>query len=328
MVSEADRVAHALVMVLAPELGSVDIDQLERLTAGANRETWRFDAVVDDTGERHELILQRDRAGLDRLVGTCAREAEVLRCATNHGVPVAEVVVAQDVPNPLIRSFTVNRRIRGETIGTRILRDEEWAKARDRFVHDCASALARIHRIPPEELGHIELVDTPDALETLATTYLALDDAHPAFDLAFRWLELHRPPAIGHCLVHGDFRLGNLLFDHDGLAAALDWEITHFGDPGEDLGWLCVRAWQFGGANPVGGIGAYGELLDAYAAESGNVVPPATLRWWEIYGTLRWGVICLQLGGDFRAGRSTSVEMATIGRRVVENAYDVLRLLP
>lgn len=325
--TDGNVVAAGLTEVLAPRLGTVRIEDLQRLTAGANRETWSFDAV-DEDGRRHELILQRDRAGVDRLIGSCAREAAVLRCAAAHGVPVAEVVVALDVPNPLVRSFTVNRRLAGETIGRRLLRDDEWATARSRFVDDCAEALARIHQIPREHLAHVDLVDTPDALGLLLDTYLALDDPHPAFDLAFRWLELNRPASLGHGLVHGDFRLGNLLFDIDGLAAALDWEITHFGDPGEDLGWLCVRAWQFGGERPVGGIGDYQELLEAYEAASGTRVDATTLRWWEIYGTLRWGVICLQLGGDFRAGRSASVEMATIGRRVVENAHDVLRLLP
>ena len=88
------------------------------------------------------------------MIGTCAREAEVLRCAAAAGVPVAEVVVSGDVPNPLERSFTVNRRIPGETIARRILRDDEWEVARGRFVRDCATALARIHAMPVDGLDH------------------------------------------------------------------------------------------------------------------------------------------------------------------------------
>lgn len=321
------EVATGLAEVLEPAIGPVSIRDLRRLTAGANRETWSFDAV-DGAGRCHELILQRDREGLERLIGTCAREAEILRCAAAHGVPVAEVVVSSGVPNPLTRSFTINRRLRGETIGRRILRDPEWAGARRSFVTDCARSLARIHHIERHHLDHLELPEIPDALAAWSATYETLADRHPAFDLAFRWLETNRPSPLPTSVVHGDFRLGNLLFDNDGLAAVLDWEITHFGDPAQDLGWLCVRAWQFGGPHPVGGIGTYDELLAGYASESGHTVPMATLRWWELFGTLRWGVICLQMGGDFRSGRTGSVEMATIGRRVVENAYDVLRLLP
>lgn len=325
--SAAEIVAAGLAEVLEPVLGSVVIVDLARLSAGANRETWSFDAVGAD-GTRHELILQRERAGVDRLIGTCAKEAEILRVAATHGVPVAEVVVSGMPPGPLERSFTINRRIAGETIGRRFLRDDAWATARERFVVDCADAMAQIHAISPTELRHIDLVDVADPLDAQLAIYDALADPHPAFDLGFRWLDANRPDPVGHCLVHADFRLGNLLFDHEGLAAVLDWEITHTGDPGEDLGWICVRAWRFGGDHPVGGVGEYQALLDAYEAASGVSVPIETLRWWEIYGTLRWGVICLQLGGDFRAGRSSSVEMATIGRRVVENEYDLLRLLP
>ncbi len=325
--SDEKAVGEALAQVLEPVLGPVTIEALTRLTAGANRETWQFDAVGDG-GTVHELILQRDRAGVDRAIGACAREAEVLRRAAAHDVPVAEVVVSGEAPNPLERSFTVNRRIPGETIARRLLRDEEWAGARARFVEDCARALARIHGIEPEKLAGLDLPDVADALILLEATYLALDDPHPAFDLGFRWLEQHRPEPLPRSLVHGDFRLGNLILDHQGLAAALDWEITHIGDPGEDLGWLCVRAWRFGGPRPVGGIGEREDLLEAYEHASGLAVPPDSLRWWEIFGTLRWGIICLQLGGDFRCGRTTSVEMATIGRRVAENEYDLLELLP
>ncbi len=323
--SDEEAVAEGLAEVLQPVLGPVSIQGLARLTAGANRETWRFDAV---SGEHvHELVLQRDRAGLDRALGSCAREAEVLRRARAHHVPVAEVSGSGNPPGPLERSFSINRRLPGETIARRLQRDDEWSRARERFVGDCATALARIHRLGAEDMDGIDLPEVRDVLIPLEATYLALDDPHPAFDLAVRWLEQHRPEPLPSSLVHGDFRLGNLILDHDGLVAALDWEGTHLGDPGEDLGWLCVRAWRFGGAQPVGGMGTREELLEAYQRAGGADVAPETLRWWEIFGTLRWGVICLQLGGDFRAGRTGSVEMAVIGRRVAENEHDLLELL-
>lgn len=325
------EVVAGLAAALEPRLGAVEITDLARLSAGANRETWRFDATTTD-GTVHELIMQRERAGADRLDGTCAREAQILRVAGAHGVPVAEVVVSSvDLPadaNPLDRSFSINRRLAGETIARKILRDDEWADARAAFVDDCARALTAIHSLGPDDLPGIDLPDVPDALGTQVALYDALADPHPTFDFAIRWLEANRPEPTGHTLVHGDFRLGNLLLNHQGLAAALDWEIARYGDPMEDLSWLCVPAWRFGGPKPVAGMGEHQELLDAYAAAGGARLPLDTLRWWEIFGTLRWGVICLQLGGDFRSGKAPSLEMATIGRRVVENEYDLLELLP
>ena len=98
-------------------------------------------------------------------------------------------------------------------------------------------------------------------------------------------------------------------------------------NPTADLGWLCVRAWRFGGPGRVGGMGADVELLTAYNQHAGTAIDAATLRWWELYGTLRWGVICLHMGGTFRRGETTSIELAMVGRRVVENEHDIVTLL-
>lgn len=318
--------AAALVEVLEPVLGAPGhVSALTRITAGANRETWSFDYEAD--GETHQLILQRDR-GMERSSGACAREAKLLKVAAAHGVPVAEVVVSGDVPTPLERSFTINRRIEGETIARRLLRDPEWEGARKNFVADCAKALAAIHRIPHDALAEAELPPFADALDVLRDGYDLYKDAHPAFDLAIRWLELNRPAPRDTVLVHGDFRMGNLLLGPDGLRAALDWEIPYLGQPAADLGWLCVRAWRFGSPHPVGGIGEREDLLAAYAAAGGEAITTEELHWWETFGTLRWGIICLQMGADYRSGRSSSVEIATIGRRVAENELDVLHMLP
>ena len=89
-------------------------------------------------------------------------------------------------------------------------------------------------------------------------------------ELVRRWLIDHRPPPVEPVVVHGDFRLGNLIVGDDGLRAVIDWELAHLGDPMEDLGWLCVKAWRFGQRPPVAGLGEYDELFAAYT-EAGGV---------------------------------------------------------
>jgi hypothetical protein len=128
-------------------------------------------------------------------------------------------------------------------------------------------------------------------------------------------------------VVHGDFRLGNVLVGDRGLAAVLDWELAHVGDPAEDLGWLCVRAWRFGGAAPVAGLGEREDLLAGYAAAGGRPIDPGVLRWWEVLGTLRWGAICMLQAQVHLSGGSRSVELAAIGRRTCEAEYDLWLLL-
>ncbi|NND75687.1 MAG: phosphotransferase family protein [Ilumatobacter sp.] len=323
MDGSADDLAGALALELADALGPVDVEDLQRLTAGANRETWRFDAHCD--GVVHPLIVQLDRAGLAD--GGSAHDARILAVAAGHGACVPEVVVAGDGATAVGRSFLVTRRLDGETIPRRLLRDERWTAARATFVDDCAAALAKIHAIPIDvpELAGVPRVADP--LAPLREMYDPLDDPHPAFELGLRWLDLHRPAPLRPAVVHGDFRLGNLLLDERGLAAVLDWELAMIGDPTADLGWLCVRAWRFGAPGRVAGIGAAEDLLSAYNARAGTTIDVDALRWWELWGTVRWGIMCLFMGGGFRRGLTSSIELAMVGRRVVENAADVVDLL-
>src|SRR3712207_8513465 len=91
----------------------------------------------------------------------------------------------------------------------------------------------------------------------------------------------------------GDFRLGNLIVGPDGLRAVLDWELVHLGDPMEDLGWLCVRAWRFGGRPRGGGLREPPDLFAPYEAASGGAVDARGVRWWEGLGSLTWGIMCI-----------------------------------
>jgi hypothetical protein len=151
--------------------------------------------------------------------------------------------------------------------------------------------------------------------------------ASPTFDLALRTLEADQPPPREPVIVHGDLRLGNLIVGPDALRAVIDWELVHVGNPAEDLGWLCVKAWRFGVDAPVAGLGTREELLASYRAAGGADISLDELRWWEIFGTLRWGVICMKQAWTHLSGAHRSVELAAIGRRVCEQEWDLLLLL-
>ncbi|MDE0606310.1 MAG: phosphotransferase family protein, partial [Acidimicrobiaceae bacterium] len=269
---------NALVGSLSDALGNVKIQDLKRLSAGASRETWSFDAVASN--ESHQLILQRHRSGIpgprDGL-----DEPRLLRCARAGGVRVPEIVAADTSgENSIGAPFTISRRIRGESIPRKILRDDSFAAARKGLVADFGRELAAIHRLEMGSSGRIPAMDDPLAVQR--TLYEAFDDPHPVFDLAFRWLDQCRPRPRRPCVVHGDFRMGNILVDSGGLAAVLDWELAYIGDPAFDLGWLVARAWRFGEVGEVGGVGARTELLDAYQSNGGVAVTLEELRWWEM----------------------------------------------
>ena len=302
--------------------------EVERLSGGASRETWAVD-VRTGSGDERALILQRLRSGAPGAGAGYAgmgAEAELLEVMAAAGVPVAPVRAGSSERSELGGAHLLTDRVEGETIPRRLLRDERWAVARTRLVAQAGEALAAIHRVDPAGPGVPALGDG-DPLGQLRQIHDALGHPHPAFELAFRWLEAHRPPPVAPAVVHGDFRLGNLIVGPDGLRAVIDWELVHLGDPLEDLGWFCVRAWRFGETLPVAGLGTREELCQAYEAAGGRAVDPDVLHWWEVLGTLRWGVIGIMQAAGHLLGLSPSVELAAIGRRVCESEYDLLRLL-
>jgi aminoglycoside phosphotransferase (APT) family kinase protein len=255
-------------------------------------------------------------------------EAQLLRAAMAAGVPVAEVVAADDDGEPLGAPYLVMRRIEGETIARRILRSDDLTDARRGLTAECGTALAAIHGIDPSSVPALAPVDPLAQARDLIDGFADVAGPHPAFELAVRWLEANRRPAGPPTVVHGDFRNGNLVVGADGLRAVLDWELAHVGDALEDLGWLCVRAWRFGAAAPVGGFGDRRQLYEAYGAARGIDVDPAAVHWWEVMGTLRWGTICIVQTAGHLYGHARSVELAAIGRRVCETEHDLLTLLP
>jgi aminoglycoside phosphotransferase (APT) family kinase protein len=314
--------SEELAAALEERLGGGEVRDLKRLSGGASRETWSFE-LARPGGDVEPMILQRDRAGAVRTGGGMATEAAILVAAAQAGVPVPKLRL--DATDGLIgQPAFVTDRIEGETIPRRILRDDAYASARPLLAAQCGRVLAAIHRIPPASVAGLEQQDQVTQFRDVLDGF---DEPHPAFELGFRWLEANRPPPTRTVIVHGDFRNGNMIVGPDGIRAVLDWELAHLGDPMEDLGWLCVRAWRFGSKLPVGGFGERSDLFAAYGEAAGVEVDPKVARWWEVLGTLKWGVMCIIQAASHLHGLTRSVELAAIGRRVCENEHDLLTLI-
>ena len=304
------------------------VEGLTRLPGGASKETWSFDAVAPD-GSRTELILRRDVPGRPSEPGVLDRESSAISLAHDAGLPVPELLFSFTAQAGGGAAGMIMRRVPGETIARKILRDEAYATARVLLVSQLARFAAGLHGLADKP--DPSFFPTPDPLVVLRAQldmFAGTGQHSDVFELAMDWLGAHQPPDRDPVLVHGDFRLGNLIVGPEGLRAVLDWEITHLGNPAEDLGWLCVKAWRFGAGQPVAGVGSRDELLAAYQAAGGAAISPAELHWWEVLGTLRWGVICLTQAWAHLSGAHRSVELATIGRRVCEQEWDLLLLDP
>ena len=330
MTSEAVLVAAALAGAASRHFGGrAEVQGLRRESGGASRQTWSFDAVVD--GKRHELILRRDpptttgdqSGSLPR-----ATEFRVLRAAFESGVRAPEVLFELATEDGLGDAY-VMRRIGGIAIARKLLRDAPYAAARPKIAGQLGAIAARIHAVDTATLPPLAHRQAADVIASLRGNLDALGTAQPVFELALSWLDRRKPVPIARpVLVHGDYRTGNYLVDETGVTAILDWEGAHLGDPIEDLGWVCIKSWRFGSIDkPAGGFGSREEMWAAYESAGGGKVDPARAHWWEVFGTVRWGIICHTQAHKHLSGALKSMEMASIGRRAVETEVDLLQLL-
>jgi aminoglycoside phosphotransferase (APT) family kinase protein len=305
------------------------IGTITRLSGGASQETWSFDGVAD--GKTWPLILRRAPGG-ERVIPEgstsvpLSTEAAAIEASRKEGVAAPHVhYVLQD--NDGAGQGYVMERLTGETIARKILRDAAFDAVRPKLAYQCGEILARIHKVDTAPLKHLlPVVDGPTQLRAYRDTLDLFDYPHPVFEMAFQWLEPRMAASKRQTLVHGDFRHGNLLISPNGVEAALDWELTHIGDPLEDIGWVCTNSWRFGVADKVvGGFGDLPDLLKGYEDAGGGRIDPDEVRTWIVYGSLKWGIMCMKMYQGFLDDHS--VERAAIGRRSSETEIDLINLI-
>ena len=303
-----------------------EISELRRLTAGATKATWSFKAQIGSS--TLPLVLQlsngSSRRGDDATLPLVAgrNDAALMMAAVRAGVPAPPVrgVLTEDCG---LGEGYIMDYVPGETIARRILREPRFAPLRQSFAAQCGEILARIHKIDATSAPFLTELNAQHQIAVYRNIYDRYDHPVPALEVAFRWAYDHMPVnATPAAVVHGDFRMGNLICGEERIQAVLDWELACLGDPMQDLGWLCVRTWRFGGRDPVGGIGQRDDLFAAYERATGTAVDPARVRFWEGWGCIKWALICLMKGQSQR-----SVEAFAIGRRMEEPLYDFLEFI-
>jgi aminoglycoside phosphotransferase (APT) family kinase protein len=298
---------EALQVVLGP------ISEPVLLPGGASKEAWAVDAGSQ------KLLVRRAAGGvIHRHTLSLRHEFEVLQAAHAAGVKVPQpLLYIEDLDG---REAFVMERIEGETIGRRIVR----MQVPQRLPLEMAEELAKIHALPREELPFLEQA----SIERLVEEFDEIGEPHPAIELGLWWLREHRPPVRGPVVVHGDFRIGNLAIDENGLVGVLDWEFAHLDDPARDLSFALVRAWRFGVPElRLGGIGDVEPYLERYNELTGFDVRPEELDYWELAGNVAWAVGCLTQAQRHLSGQDRSVELAILGRLGAEVEYEICHLL-
>lgn len=310
----ATGLATALVRIgLPPPEG------LERLSGGANMESWRFTAGT-------QMLVLRRAPSAEMMAGRAMGhdgEAQVIRAARAAGVAVPEILV-ELAPSDGIGTGFVMRAIGGTADPAAILGQADG----NSLICDFARELAAIHCADASSIPSLPIMDTAEALAELRRRFLAYGGDRPVLALALRWLEANLPSPVPPQLVHGDYRLGNIMVEGGRLSGVLDWELAHLGDRHEDLAYGCMTVWRFARPDrPAFGLAALDAWCAAYEAAGGAPIDPARFHFWLVYRTFWWALGCLQMGSFWREGVDRALERVVIARRTSEQELDLLLLL-
>jgi aminoglycoside phosphotransferase (APT) family kinase protein len=301
--------------VTAPDwLGALgEVKTAVLLPGGASKEAW----AVDVDGE--ELLVRRAGGGvIHQNTLSLAHEFRVIQVAHEAGVKVPRPIAYY--PDLGGREAFAMERVRGETIGRRIVRDPPPG-----LPEQMAEELAKIHAIPAERLDFLHAFDP---LENMRAELDSVEEPHPAIELGLVWVEDRLRRDRGRVVTHGDWRIGNLVVSERGLEYVLDWEFARLSDPADDVSWPLVRAWRFGRDDRrLGGVGEVEPYLARYNELTGRDVSPEELDVWEVFGNVKWAVGCLTQCRRHLRGEDRSVEYAVLGRMAAEMEYELLDLI-
>ncbi|MEH6638800.1 MAG: phosphotransferase family protein [Porticoccaceae bacterium] len=306
-------------------LGSdASIANVDVATLGASNRTLLFDLLDGNTTRRLVLRQETYRSPVSPFLSPHDQYC-IHQVVHSHGLAIPEPIFELDETDELDRGFVV-ACIDGETLPKTLLGDSAFAPARSCFAAQSGEFFARLHAIPVAELPFLaDSTDSIDPLNAQRQRYDSYQESHPGIEVGLRWLENNRPQRRAPKLIHGDYRVGNLLLDHQGITGVLDWECAHQGNAMEDIGWLCLRSWRFGRIDkPVGGMGPRSELYAAYSANGGETVDPEEVRWWEIFASLKWAILNIMQADGHVRGERRSLPFACCGRNAAMIEYDML----
>jgi aminoglycoside phosphotransferase (APT) family kinase protein len=264
--------------------------RIEPIGDGHSNPTFR----VERAGAR--LVLRRPPRGpLAPSTHDVVREARLLRAVRAHGVPVAEVLAICEDEAVIGAPFYVMAFVDGVVLTEQM--PAQLADDAERVTECLVDELVALHEVDPtaEELAGF---GRPEGyLERQLKRFGGLYEANPTrrlpdIEVVTEWLHANLPPSPPPTVVHGDYRLGNVMFGPSPvhLAAILDWELATIGDPLADLGYMTAM-WSEPGdlPNAVGDLSAVTRgagfpdrdfLARRYAERSGRSLD--ALAWYQV----------------------------------------------
>lgn len=287
-------------------------------------------------GDGSELVLRRPPRGpLQPSTHEVLREARLLRALHPLGFPVPEVLASCEDGAVIGAPFYVMPFVAGHVLAGALPAGLEAPGAPRAIAEQLVDTLVALHRIDFEAAGLAGFGRAEGYLERQLKRFGGLLEANatrplPQLDRVGEWLRDNLPSSPPPAIVHGDYRLGNVMFApaEPRLVAVLDWEMATIGDPLADLGYMSA-AWAEEGdpPNPIGdlspltrgpGFPGREELCRRYGEATG--LPLDSLPW---YRTLAIWKAAIFLEGSFKryqAGTTVDPYFAGLGAGVEQLA--------
>jgi aminoglycoside phosphotransferase (APT) family kinase protein len=306
------------------------VEDLARISGGASRETYRFDAVTKT--DRSGCILRRDPPG--SLIETDRRlEFLAIQSFAGKGVAAPEAIVLEEEGAELERPFFIMGRVDGGAAASPFNADpygKEAGAIGERFFSILGMIAAEpLDGLPilraaaspaPEDCWRRELDYWSGVIET--------DEQHPQPIVRAALRRLRRdppPPPAKMAVVHGDYRSGNFL--HDGMGrilAVLDWEMAHLGDPLEDLAWAMDPLWSRPGDGRISGMVTGEEGLAIWRRACGLEIDAGALAWWSLFASVKAQAIWTSAAKAWRDGGFTEPILAFSGWYTARRQDEIL----
>lgn len=278
-------------------------------------------------GEERYVLRRPPRGELSASANDVLRESRVLETLGGTAVPVPRVLARCEEEELIGARFFVMSFIEGVPVNDGLPGELEAPRAPASIVDETISALVSLHAADLAATGLDGFGKPSGYLERQLRRFGSLLEANatrplPDLEHVASWLADNQPADSESTFVHGDYRLGNLLFAPSmRLAAVLDWEMATLGDPLADLGY-CTAMWTEAGdaPNPMfalsrltaeRGFPGRTDLAERYAAATGRSL--ASLAWYQVLALWKSAIFLEGSYRRYRSGASSDPYFASLG---------------
>lgn len=291
--------------------------------AGLSRSVVRIAATSRGGRERLSYIVLIEDAASPVPPNRLAEYAALRALSARDDIKVPRAYCMDDGSGPLAHPFIVTEPLPGTTNPKHLMKEPYLPHAR-RIALQGFEVLGALAAIDADlvDLGPSVPVPSPADVPGQALARMAQllrdNDATgmPITQAALRHLHRTMPAGPrGLSIVHGDYRIGNYLFDATGVTGVIDWEMVHKGDPLEDLAWALLPNWEFAaGPGLAAGCLTRDEAIGAWERTSGLEVDRDALEWWILFCHVKACGIWITARHMFASGKTDEIVMAMVGR--------------